>query len=62
MPQDCPEYSQADATKLIEEEAKFQERKRVKEILSLQTHEACTCGSPFGMDVDRCPVHGEGCA
>jgi hypothetical protein len=25
--------------------------------------QACTCkGSPFGMDVDRCPVHGEGCA
>jgi hypothetical protein len=23
----------------------------------------CTCsGSSFGMDVDRCPVHGEGCA
>ncbi len=24
---------------------------------------ACTCSlSSFGMDVDRCPVHGEGCA
>jgi len=23
----------------------------------------CTCrNSPFSMDVDRCPVHGEGCA
>ena len=23
----------------------------------------CTCkGSSFGMDVDRCPVHGVGCA
>jgi len=23
--------------------------------------QGCTCsGSPFGMDIDRCPVHGEG--
>jgi hypothetical protein len=23
----------------------------------------CTCAdSPFGMDIDRCPVHGIGCA
>jgi hypothetical protein len=27
------------------------------------TAPVCTCrDSPFGMDVDRCPVHGEGCA
>jgi len=27
-----------------------------------KTKPVCPCkGSPFGMDVDRCPIHGIGC-
>jgi hypothetical protein len=33
-----------------------------RERLLLVAKLPCTCkGSPFGMDVDRCPVHGKGC-
>jgi hypothetical protein len=47
-------YTQADADELVAQHA-AQEAARAKP--------ECTCkGSPFGMDVDRCPVHGEGCA
>lgn len=50
--QGSPSYREDDARREIEEMLRSRENRRV-----------CTCkGSPFGMDVDRCPVHGEGCA
>ena len=36
--------------------------REVRERLRMAGKLTCTCkGSPFGMDIDRCPVHGKGC-
>ncbi len=44
-------YNEADMARMAREEARLDAIKA-----------GCTCwDSPFGMDVDRCPVHGEGC-
>ena len=45
-------YNRADMERMAREEARRDALKA-----------GCICwDSPFGMDVDRCPVHGEGCA
>ena len=60
VPQDCPDYPQCEADRLVREEKKWQAERMRR---SAKPVAVCTCsGSSFGMDVDRCPVHGEGCA
>lgn len=52
MPQDNPDYSEAESRQLVEENAKVNaERQRPR----------CTCNKPavFGMDVETCPVHND---
>jgi len=47
-------YTEGEAQRLFAEEAKYKRMKAAPK---------CTCkGSPFGMDIDLCPVHGKGCA
>jgi zona occludens toxin (predicted ATPase) len=51
-------YTQSDADELVAQHDAQEAAKRRNAAIP-----ECTCkGSPFGMDVDRCPVHGEGCA
>jgi len=53
-------YTQgSDSYSAYDVEWDIRERRRMA---AEKTKPVCTCsGSPFGMDVDRCPIHGIGC-
>jgi hypothetical protein len=59
MPQDCPDYPQAEADRLALEGDRWLAEKARK---ASKPVAVCTCrNSVFDLDINRCPVHGIGC-
>ncbi len=59
-------YNPADVARMEREDRQALEKKRLNQLSACANQRrppGCTCwDSDFGMDVDRCPVHGKGCA